>query len=158
MGRHKARQGDLMIGWAELPRSPGHADRSAPPGLLSWRQHLFNALLCGLCGLALQGMWKGQAPQWRDFSPGYSVDIAWLLSSKSADEPIGSKLPLHLERQPTVIANLNITVVSQSHRCSPSFSWPAVPLRLLSGGIYGARTAGIVPSPSAVAVPADRPL
>jgi len=25
MGRHKARQGDLMIGWAELPRSPGHA-------------------------------------------------------------------------------------------------------------------------------------
>lgn len=25
MGRHKPRQGDLMISWADLPRSPGHA-------------------------------------------------------------------------------------------------------------------------------------
>src|SRR3569832_1154809 len=25
LGRQKERQADLMIGWAELPRSPGHA-------------------------------------------------------------------------------------------------------------------------------------
>ncbi len=25
MGRHKPRQGDLMVSWAEMPRSPGHA-------------------------------------------------------------------------------------------------------------------------------------
>ena len=24
MGRRKDRQGDLMVGWAEMPRSPGH--------------------------------------------------------------------------------------------------------------------------------------
>ena len=25
LGRQKERQGELMVGWAELPRSPGHA-------------------------------------------------------------------------------------------------------------------------------------
>ena len=25
MGLQKDRQGDLMVGWAEMPRSPGHA-------------------------------------------------------------------------------------------------------------------------------------
>jgi len=25
LGRQKERQADLMVGWAELPRSPGHA-------------------------------------------------------------------------------------------------------------------------------------
>ena len=24
MGQQKDRQGDLMVGWAEMPRSPGH--------------------------------------------------------------------------------------------------------------------------------------
>ena len=32
MGQQKDRQGDLMVGWAEMPRSPGHVfyDLSLP--------------------------------------------------------------------------------------------------------------------------------
>jgi hypothetical protein len=35
MGRHKPRQGDLLMSWAELPRSPGHAFYDKLQGVLT---------------------------------------------------------------------------------------------------------------------------
>ena len=34
LGRQKERQADLMVGWAELPRSPGHAFYDRPQAVL----------------------------------------------------------------------------------------------------------------------------
>jgi len=70
MGQQKNRQGDLMVGWSEMPRSPGHVfyDRL--------QSVLVEANIDAFCRGGLQTLLRGGSTQYRrafDVTLGISV-------------------------------------------------------------------------------------